>query len=327
MIAYRDSSEATNGTASTTVAVGIPVSAQVNDLAVLAFAASETGLVHTLSAAGWTEHINADGGGSSTLTTIIWSKLLIAGDLGTTLTVTSNNTGELRRTLDIALYSGAEVGQAAQAFETAPSAFHTSPSVTTVSADAWIVHFIADRGSPASAAFNLPSNVTQRQFYAHSGGASVSSSLDDDDLVGAGTRGADVYQGTISTQNASMVTLSLEPLSNVLTANAGPNQTATAGDTVTLSGTATLGTGSYSYAWVQTAGSPTVTLSSSTAQNPTFTVPTVSSATTLTFQLTVDDGANTATDTVDVTIRVVAQWAANGSWVARTRRRANGTWQ
>ena len=57
------------------------------------------------------------------------------------------------------------------------------------------------------------------------------------------------------------------------------------------------------YLWSQTQG-PTVTLSSSTSASPTFTAPTVTSDQTLTFSLTVNDGAVDSTpDTVDITIQ------------------------
>ena len=70
-------------------------------------------------------------------------------------------------------------------------------------------------------------------------------------------------------------------------ADAGPDQTANEGLFVTLDGSAS--TNVTNYAWTQVAG-PTVSLSSTTAVNPGFTTPYVSTNTTLTFQLIVDDG-------------------------------------
>ena len=57
------------------------------------------------------------------------------------------------------------------------------------------------------------------------------------------------------------------------------------------------------YAWSQTSGT-TVSLSSSTAQSPTFTAPTeLLSNASLVFSLTVSDGVNTSTaDTVTITV-------------------------
>src|SRR6185295_10211124 len=58
------------------------------------------------------------------------------------------------------------------------------------------------------------------------------------------------------------------------------------------------------YAWTQTGGAP-VGLSSATVANPTFTAPTVTTTTTLTFSLVVRD-ASLASTASTVTITVVA---------------------
>jgi hypothetical protein len=70
-------------------------------------------------------------------------------------------------------------------------------------------------------------------------------------------------------------------------ANAGSDQTVTAGDTVTLNGAGSSDADgdSLSYSWLQTAGR-TVSFDS-TAQNPIFEAPNVKKETTLIFQLTV----------------------------------------
>lgn len=57
------------------------------------------------------------------------------------------------------------------------------------------------------------------------------------------------------------------------------------------------------FEWTQTAGSPVVTLSGASTANPSFTAPEVTSATDLTFQVSVTDGlAGAVTDTVVVTV-------------------------
>lgn len=59
-----------------------------------------------------------------------------------------------------------------------------------------------------------------------------------------------------------------------------------------------------SYAWVQTGGAITLSLSSSTAQQPTFNVPALTQDEVVTFQVTVTDDRNDSdTDTVQVTLR------------------------
>lgn len=326
MITYVDSAEAVEDTSATTVSVTVPAAASANNLAILMYVNGDTGLTHTLGASGWTQHINADGGGSSTLTTIVWSKLLTSGDLNSSLTITSNNAGVTKRTLDIAIYSGAEMGNVAQVFELVSTSLHSAPTVATIDANAWIVQFVADRGSPGSVAFNPPGSVTQRQAYAHSGGAAPTSMLTDEAAVGTGTNGGGTYQGTISTQNASLITLALEPNSNLLTANAGTDASAQVNSSATLSGSATGGTGSYTYQWIQIAGTPSVTINNDTSAVANFTTP--SSPAVLIFELTVDDGVGSAVDTVTITIVSLVRHAAiGGSWTTRLRRHANGTWQ
>lgn len=87
-------------------------------------------------------------------------------------------------------------------------------------------------------------------------------------------------------------------------ANAGPNQTVGEQVLVTLNGSASSDADGnpLTYAWLQTAG-PAVTLSSSTAAQPTFTSPTVTAPVTLTFRLVVNDGqVSSSPSTVTITV-------------------------
>jgi hypothetical protein len=90
------------------------------------------------------------------------------------------------------------------------------------------------------------------------------------------------------------------------TANAGANQTANSGVTVTLNGGASSDANGTiaSYAWTQTGGTPAVTLASATTVTPSFTAPTVATATAFTFSLVVTDnlGAASAAATTVVTV-------------------------
>ena len=89
--------------------------------------------------------------------------------------------------------------------------------------------------------------------------------------------------------------------------DAGLNQRVLDGSAVALNGTAADADGdSMTYSWAQTGGSPTVTLTGSDTLMPTFAAPDVSSDVQLTFQLTVNDGIDSVTDTVTVTIHDAA---------------------
>ena len=104
-----------------------------------------------------------------------------------------------------------------------------------------------------------------------------------------------------------LVDVTVKNVNNPPIADAGDDQTVQENSSVNLDGS-----GSYdldgealTYSWVQTAGS-TVSLSDSTAVNPSFTAPFVSSTgETLIFELTVSDGIDIATDDVIVIVENV----------------------
>lgn len=90
-----------------------------------------------------------------------------------------------------------------------------------------------------------------------------------------------------------------QTVATALVANAGPDFSVYGGQTGVLDGTDSLG--ATTYAWTQTAG-PAVTINNASSALANFTAPAVAAPTTLTFQLTVGDGTNTATDTVNALV-------------------------
>ena len=100
---------------------------------------------------------------------------------------------------------------------------------------------------------------------------------------------------------ADTVDISVTADNDAPTANAGPDQSVTEGDTVTLAGSGTDPEGqTLTYAWTPPSG---VTLSDATAAAPTFTAPDRTADYTLTFSLKVNDGnSDSAADTVDVSV-------------------------
>ena len=99
------------------------------------------------------------------------------------------------------------------------------------------------------------------------------------------------------------------PTNRAPTANAGLDQSVDELSVVTLDGTGSsdLDNNALTYSWSQTAG-VTVSLSSTTASQPTFDAPDVTAldvTETLTFQLTVSDGTASANDTISIVVNDV----------------------
>lgn len=112
-----------------------------------------------------------------------------------------------------------------------------------------------------------------------------------------------IHEG-VRDSNMATVSITVNPAQYPPQANAGMPQTVSSGSLVTLDGTKStdLDGDKLTYSWLQTAG-PLVTLSNKGSPTPTFNSPTVSTNTTLTFVLTVNDGttSNSTSVTVNVT--------------------------
>jgi len=106
----------------------------------------------------------------------------------------------------------------------------------------------------------------------------------------------------LATVTAGAAGLCKVPVTPVVAA-AGPDQTVNEGDFVTLDGSASSGT-NLTYSWSQLAGPP-VTVSGATSSTATFTAPQLPGgfgSQALTFQLTVNNGANSSSATVNVAV-------------------------
>jgi 6-phosphogluconolactonase (cycloisomerase 2 family) len=89
------------------------------------------------------------------------------------------------------------------------------------------------------------------------------------------------------------------PAETPITADAGPDQSVQGGQTVTLDASGSTDDDPLTFAWTQTAGT-SVTLNNADGAQATFTAPNVSE--TLTFQVTVSDGDEQDSDTVNIIV-------------------------
>lgn len=178
----------------------------------------------------------------------------------------------------------------------------------------------------------VPNTATGHRVRIYSGAnvTSTTSSQDSGDLTATAVTTVsttdNVRFGIISNETATFVFDRLRaddasepapPAGGMLVVDAGADQAKVEPySTVTLAAVASGGTSPYSYTWVQTVGSPAVTLSGSGASRS-FVAPALLNGTTLTFQVTATDTTTqTATDTVTITVLVHNEFTrVSGSWI------------
>ena len=123
--------------------------------------------------------------------------------------------------------------------------------------------------------------------------------------------GTDSFTFTVSdgkaTSAPASVSLTVKAVNDAPTANAGADQTVNPGVSVSLTGVGTdVDADKLTYAWKQTAGTPTLPLTNATTASVSFTAPSPTADTRFTFALTVSDGkGGTTSDSVDVVVKAV----------------------
>ena len=112
-----------------------------------------------------------------------------------------------------------------------------------------------------------------------------------------------VVSDGITSSEPALFTVTVTNVDRLPTADAGEDRTVDGRAAITLQGSGNDPDGdAVTYEWIQTAG-PSVTLSGADTATPSFTSPIVPAQAVLSFQLTVTANGQTATDTVDITVR------------------------
>ncbi|MDD5194778.1 MAG: C25 family cysteine peptidase, partial [Candidatus Omnitrophica bacterium] len=157
----------------------------------------------------------------------------------------------------------------------------------------------ADNDSLTYSATGLPSGATFN--------ASAKSFSWTPTYTQAGNHSVTFNASDVELSDSEAITITVANTNRAPIANAGIDQSVNEGASVTLDGSSSSDPDNQTltYSWVQTAG-PNVTLSSPTAAKPTFNAPSVSSATTLSFELTASDGALSSKDSVSITVNDTA---------------------
>lgn len=255
-IAHRGSATGSATGTGTTVSVVIPAATVVGDQMILEFVGGANTVWTQTNPAGWTRLSIDQTGGLPKLN--VWKRIAQAGDAGSTVTVTSNNTsGAYYRNLHVNVYSNAAVGAAASVMASTTSTAHSTPTVTAVSNNAWIHTGCADRNAPGSTNFTVSSGLTKRsELYIPTGSSAVSVATASDSAPGSGVSPSYTYTGTISINAALTWAIVLEPTGTVtpVTVNAPSDVTVEPWRNITLtpsaSGTVT------TWSWTQLSATP-----------------------------------------------------------------------
>lgn len=332
-ILIRDSSSSSSGGSSSPTPSGIiPAGAQVGDLLIVVVALTSSAPVFTNVPAGWTAIATAPS--TSVGSTRAWRyRIATSGEAGAAWSVTAGNSRWTAWSfvaydddgLAVTLEQTTGYSNAASAGTVDPP----SPAITPAAEDTLVVAAVggstsATTGSAMPAfdptdGWTLVGQVTTALATLRNSAMALYSKP----VPGI----AAVPQTAHHINNGfalvpSTMAFALSNSNVAPTANAGPDQTVSPGATVTLTGLGSTDpdgtiTG---YDWEQVSG-PAVTLSSTTAAEPTFTAPSTVAGTTLVFGVVVTDdrAATSEQDTVTITVGPSASMLVrvDGEWVAQ----------
>lgn len=151
---------ATNQSASSnTVTLVIPASAQADDIAVVSFSVNGASITAT-TPSGWTSQFGPDTS-STTATSWLIYKQLVAGDAGTTLSISLSTAVRWTALMDV-ISGGALTGAlAGHTVDTASNTSNVVPTLANVPAGAYVsVHVNRRIGSGTAPTITIPSGYT-----------------------------------------------------------------------------------------------------------------------------------------------------------------------
>ena len=191
-----------------------PTGTQVGDTLLLFFASNSTAPVYT-GPSGWTPVLSETG---ASFVGRLYSKKATAGDIGTSITVTSRNADGTNATVKsdvtVAAYRGlgsSDIDVSASTSQGFSSNVHQTPTVDAEDGTSWLVSYWSDKSTTATGTptnWTGPASQTQRAEGNASGSSHMSSLLADSNArVGKGGQGGLNATADVSAQGLTMSVL------------------------------------------------------------------------------------------------------------------------
>jgi PKD repeat protein len=183
--------------------VVVPPDVAAGDVMVMAM--SFNSVTNTVTdPAGWTRTGFTQ---SASMTTVLWTRTAIAGDAGSTVSVTA--TAPVKSTLLLSAYRGAVVANSAIAVESFSRTTHTTPTLSAA-AGSWLVSVWNDKTATTSS-WTAPNDQRVLQTGAGSDAGHVSWLMTDSNGPVSGTVGGLTATANSATANATMMSVVLAP--------------------------------------------------------------------------------------------------------------------
>lgn len=187
--------------------VTVPPTVQVGD-ALLLFFAGNSSTPSIPDPPGWTPLRQSDANGAVGR---LWGKVATAGDAGSVAAVSASSI--IKADITVAAYRGTSGDPiaASAAANDANRSTHTTPTITTSVAGAWLLSYWADKSSTATA-WTLPAGTSRRAATTGNGSGYITATLADSNAgLPAGAAGGLTATTGITSSKAVMFSVVLAP--------------------------------------------------------------------------------------------------------------------